>query len=75
MRPTLHRNSKAGVLPFMPSVSTVGAFANDLIKTKFYFLQLKSCFRIASSKQAFIRQFVVAKRVICMSHAMIEHQR
>lgn len=30
MRPTLHRISEAGVLPFMPSVSTVGAFANDI---------------------------------------------
>lgn len=30
MRPTLHRISEAGVLPFMPSVSTVGAFSNDL---------------------------------------------
>lgn len=30
MRPTLHRISEAGVLPFMPSVSTVGAFANSL---------------------------------------------
>lgn len=30
MRPTLHRISEAGVLPFMPSVSTVGAFANDV---------------------------------------------
>lgn len=29
MRPTLHRISEAGVLPFMPSVSTVGAFTND----------------------------------------------
>ena len=30
MRPTLHRISEAGVLPFMPGVSTVGAFANDM---------------------------------------------
>lgn len=30
MRPSLHRVSEAGVLPFMPSVSTVGAFANDM---------------------------------------------
>lgn len=30
MRPTLHRISEAGVLPFMPSVSTVGAFANRI---------------------------------------------
>ncbi len=30
MRPTLHRVSDAGVLPFMPSVSTVGAFSNDI---------------------------------------------
>jgi len=30
MRPTLHRVSEAGVLPFMPSVSTVGAFSNDI---------------------------------------------
>ena len=30
MRPTLHRISEAGVLPFMPSVSTVGAFSNDI---------------------------------------------
>lgn len=30
IRPTLHRISEAGVLPFMPSVSTVGAFANDI---------------------------------------------
>lgn len=30
MRPTLHRISDAGVLPFMPSVSTVGAFSNDV---------------------------------------------
>lgn len=30
MRPTLHRISEAGVLPFMPSVSTVGAFANGI---------------------------------------------
>ncbi len=30
MRPTLHRISEAGVLPFMPSVSTVGAFANEI---------------------------------------------
>ena len=30
MRPTLHRISEAGVLPFMPSVSTVGAFSNDV---------------------------------------------
>lgn len=30
MRPTLHRISEAGVLPFMPSVSTVGAFAGDI---------------------------------------------
>ena len=30
MRPTLHRISEAGVLPFMPSVSSVGAFANDI---------------------------------------------
>lgn len=29
MRPSLHRISEAGVLPFMPSVSTVGAVAND----------------------------------------------
>ena len=29
MRPTLHRVSEAGVLPFMPSVSTVGALAKD----------------------------------------------
>ena len=28
IRPTLHRISEAGVLPFMPSVSTVGAFAS-----------------------------------------------
>jgi Asp-tRNAAsn/Glu-tRNAGln amidotransferase A subunit and related amidases len=30
MRPSLHRISEAGVLPFMPSVSTVGAVAADL---------------------------------------------
>ncbi len=30
MRPTLHRISEAGVMPFMPSVSTVGAFSNDI---------------------------------------------
>lgn len=30
MRPSLHRISEAGVLPFMPSVSTVGAVARDL---------------------------------------------
>lgn len=30
MRPTLHRISEAGVLPFMPSVSTVGAFAGNV---------------------------------------------
>ena len=30
MRPTLHRISEAGILPFMPSVSTVGAFSNDI---------------------------------------------
>ncbi|WP_306260092.1 amidase family protein [Pararhizobium sp. IMCC21322] len=30
MRPTLHRISEAGILPFMPSVSTVGAFANTI---------------------------------------------
>jgi amidase len=29
MRPTIHRISEAGVLPFMPSVSTVGALATD----------------------------------------------
>lgn len=29
MRPSLHRISEAGVLPFMPSVSTVGALARD----------------------------------------------
>lgn len=29
MRPSLHRISEAGVLPFMPSVSTVGAVATD----------------------------------------------
>ncbi|MHC1762596.1 MAG: amidase family protein [Negativicutes bacterium] len=29
MRPSLHRISEAGVLPFMPSVSTVGAVAAD----------------------------------------------
>jgi amidase len=31
MRPTLHRVSEAGVLPFMPSVSTVGAFSKDIV--------------------------------------------
>lgn len=30
MRPSLHRISEAGVLPFMPSVSTVGAFAKNI---------------------------------------------
>ena len=30
MRPSLHRISEAGVLPFMPSVSTVGVVATDL---------------------------------------------
>lgn len=30
MRPSLHRISEAGVLPFMPSVSTVGAFADRI---------------------------------------------
>ncbi|MTI30881.1 amidase family protein [Xanthovirga aplysinae] len=30
MRPSLHRISEAGVLPFMPSVSTVGAFSNNI---------------------------------------------
>ncbi|MCD4720777.1 MAG: hypothetical protein K8S13_13110 [Desulfobacula sp.] len=30
MRPTLHRISEAGVLPFMPSVSTVGAFSKNI---------------------------------------------
>ncbi|MFO8073608.1 MAG: amidase family protein [Polyangia bacterium] len=30
MRPSLHRISEAGVLPFMPSVSTVGVVAADL---------------------------------------------
>jgi amidase len=30
MRPSLHRISEAGVLPFMPSVSTVGVLAADL---------------------------------------------
>jgi len=30
MRPSLHRISEAGVLPFMPSVSTVAALATDL---------------------------------------------
>jgi amidase len=30
MRPSLHRISEAGVLPFMPSVSTVGAVAANL---------------------------------------------
>jgi amidase len=30
MRPSLHRISEAGVLPFVPSVSTVGAVATDL---------------------------------------------
>lgn len=30
MRPTLHRISEAGVLPFMPGVSTVGAFADNI---------------------------------------------
>lgn len=30
MRPSLHRVSEAGVIPFMPSVSTVGAFSNDI---------------------------------------------
>lgn len=30
MRPSLHRISEAGVLPFMPSVSTVGILAVDL---------------------------------------------
>lgn len=30
MRPTMHRISEAGVLPFVPSTSTVGALANDL---------------------------------------------
>lgn len=30
MRPSLHRISEAGVLPFMPSVSTVGAVATDV---------------------------------------------
>lgn len=29
MRPSLHRISEAGVLPFMPSISTVGAFSNS----------------------------------------------
>lgn len=29
MRPSLHRISEAGVLPFMPSISTVGAVAKD----------------------------------------------
>ncbi len=30
MRPSMHRISEAGVIPFMPSTSTVGAFARDL---------------------------------------------
>ena len=30
MRPTMHRISEAGVLPFVPSTSTVGALASDL---------------------------------------------
>lgn len=30
MRPTVHRISEAGVLPFVPSVSTVGAFADNI---------------------------------------------
>lgn len=30
LRPSLHRVSEAGVLPFMPSVSTVGVVANSL---------------------------------------------
>lgn len=30
MRPTMHRISEAGVLPFVPSTSTVGAFAGNL---------------------------------------------
>ncbi|WP_102868744.1 amidase family protein [Pseudovibrio exalbescens] len=31
LRPSLHRISEAGVLPFMPSVSTVGVLANSLV--------------------------------------------
>lgn len=30
MRPSMHRISEAGVIPFMPSTSTVGAFANNI---------------------------------------------
>lgn len=30
MRPTIHRISEAGVLPFVPSSSTVGVFANNI---------------------------------------------
>lgn len=30
IRPSLHRISEAGVLPYTPSVSTVGAFSNDI---------------------------------------------
>lgn len=30
MRPTIHRISEAGVLPFVPSTSTVGAFSGNL---------------------------------------------
>lgn len=30
MRPTIHRISESGIIPFAPSSSTVGVFANDL---------------------------------------------
>ena len=44
MRPSLHRISEAGILPFMPSVSTVSAVAADLdILDRTMRILLRSC--------------------------------
>jgi len=61
MRPSLHRISEAGVLPFMPSVSTVGAVAER-------FEHLASVIRVLLRSN--MRPPVPLRRILVLSDAM-----
>ena len=61
MRPSLHRISEAGVLPFMPSVSTVGVVASS-------YEQLNSVVQVLLRSNA--RPAAPLKRILVLSDAM-----
>ncbi|MFG1294477.1 amidase family protein [Xanthobacter variabilis] len=68
MRPSLHRISEAGVLPFMPSVSTVGALASrfDILERAMRVL-LRSC----AGSLAPLRRIVVLQDALDIADAAV----